>query len=274
MTAPATIVGARHQPGFADTLASEWTKLRSIRATYIQIVLALVLALGMAALIALAIGSSFDQLNPEDQATFDPVVTSQFGMAVGGIVMIVLAVTFVSSEYTSGMIRQTFTSTPRRLRVLTAKFAIIMFLMLSLGTIASLGSFFIGQAVLGSYEGVPTATLQGDTLRAIVAASLTAPFFPLIGASLGAILRSTASAITTVLSLMFVPGILSALLPDAIQENVMRYLPNNATDQLMVTRPDVDSPLHLDVLPAALLALVWFAVFAIGAGISITRRDV
>jgi ABC-type transport system involved in multi-copper enzyme maturation permease subunit len=273
MTASSSTLPGR-RPGFSDTLASEWTKLRTIRATYIQIVLAMVLALGMAALIGLAIGSSFDQLNPEDQATFDPAVTSQFGLAIGGIVMIVLAVTFVSSEYTSGMIRLTLTATPRRLRVLMAKFAIIVLLMLALGTVASVGSFFIGQAVLGSYDAVPTASLKGEALRAVIAGALTAPFFPLIGACLGAILRSTASAITTVLSIMFVPGILSALLPDAIQENVLRFLPNNATDQLMVTRPDVESPLHLDVLPAALLVVLWLAAFGIGAAVSITRRDV
>jgi hypothetical protein len=78
-----------------------------------------------------------------------------------------------------------------------------------------------------------------------VAASLTAPLVPLIGAALGAILRSTASAITTVLSIIFVPSIFGGLLPDVLQENVMRYLPGNASDQLLMTTTDTDSLLYL-----------------------------
>jgi ABC-2 type transport system permease protein len=261
------------QPGFTATLASEWAKLRSVRATYIEILLSIALAFGMTALIALAIGSTFDELSAEDQATFDPVFTSFFGMAFGGIVMIVLGVTFVSSEFTSGMIRLTLITTPRRLRVLAAKAAVVFAITLVLGSIASIGSFFIGQLVLGSYEGVPTADLEGEALRAVVAACLTAPYFPLIGAALGAILRSTASAITTVLSIIFVPGIFGGLLPDVIQRNVIRYLPSNPSDQLLVTS-DSDSPLSLDVAPAIALILVWLAVFGVAAAISMTRRDI
>jgi ABC-type transport system involved in multi-copper enzyme maturation permease subunit len=261
-------------PGFGSTLASEWVKLRSVRATYIEVLLTILLALGMTALIALAIGSTFDQLNPQDQATFDPVFTSFFGAAFGAIVMTVLGVTFVSSEYTSGMIRQTLTTTPRRLRVLTAKMLIVTGVTLVLGVIASFGSFWIGQAVLGSYEGVPTASLEGDALQAVVAASLTAPLFPLIGAALGAILRSTASAITTVLSIIFVPSIFGGLLPDVLQENVMRYLPGNASDQLLMTTTDTDSLLYLDAAPAIALIAFWLIAFYAVAGLSMIKRDV
>jgi ABC-type transport system involved in multi-copper enzyme maturation permease subunit len=261
-------------PTFFSTLASEWVKLRSVRATYIEVVLTVGLALAMTALISLAIGSTFEDLSAEDQATFDPVFTSFFGSAFGAIVMVVLGVTFVSSEYTSGMIRQTLTTTPRRLRVLGAKALIVAGVTLVLGTVTAFGSFWIGQAVLGSYEGVPTASLEGDALRSVVAASLTAPLFPIIGACLGAILRSTASAITTVMSILFLPAFLGGLLPDVIQRNVMRYLPGNASDQLLITTEDTDSVLYLDIGPAIALVVLWLVAFYAVACISMTRRDV
>jgi ABC-type transport system involved in multi-copper enzyme maturation permease subunit len=262
------------RPTFMSTLASEFVKLRSVKATYIEIALTLVLSLGMSALLSLAIGSTFDELNPEDQASFDPVFTSFFGMAFGGIVVTVLGVTFVSSEYTSGMIRLTMTTTPRRLRVLAAKAILLAAVVLVLGTIAAFGTFWIGQAVLGSYEGVPTTSLEGDALQSVLAAALTAPMFPLIGAALGAILRSTASAITTVLSIMFVPGFFGALLPDVLERNVMRYLPGNASDQLLITNQDTDANLYLDAAPAIALILAWLAFFFGAAALSLTRRDV
>lgn len=261
-------------PSFFSTLASEWVKLRSVRSTYIEVILAVALSLGMTALISLAIGSTFNDLNPEDQASFDPVFTSFFGAAFGGIVMIVLGVTFVSSEYTSGMIRLTLTTTPRRLRVLAAKAILIAAVTLLVGVITSFGAFWTGQAVLGNYEGVPTATLEGDALRSVVAASLTAPLFPLIGGALGAILRSTASAITTILSILFLPAFLGGLLPDVLQENVMKYLPGNASDQLLMTNADTGSLLYLDIAPAIGLIVVWLAIFYGIAGFLMLRRDV
>jgi hypothetical protein len=172
------------------------------------------------------------------------------------------------------MIRQTLTTTPRRLRVLGAKAVIVTGVTLVLGFVTAFGSFWIGQAVLGSYEGVPTASLEGDALRSVLAASLTAPLFPIIGACLGAILRSTASAITTVMSILFLPAFLGGLLPDVIQRNVMRYLPGNASDQLLITNEDTDSVLYLDIGPAIVLVVLWLAAFYAVACISMTRRDV
>ena len=49
-------MAARRQPGFAATLNSEWTKLRSVRSTWILTGLALVLSIGFSALIALVMG--------------------------------------------------------------------------------------------------------------------------------------------------------------------------------------------------------------------------
>ena len=91
----------RNSPGFGATLASEWVKLRSVRSTYIEAGLAVGLAIVMTALICLAIGSAFDEFSDQERADFDPVFTSFFGTAFGGIVLIVLGVTFMSSEYTA-----------------------------------------------------------------------------------------------------------------------------------------------------------------------------
>jgi ABC-type transport system involved in multi-copper enzyme maturation permease subunit len=248
--------------------------LRTVRSTYIQLGLALALAIVITALVAAAIGSTFKDLSETEQADFDPAIVTLIGASIGQIALIVFGVTLVSAEYTSGMIRQTLTTTPRLLQVLAAKALIILAVTLVIGAFVVFGSFAVGQILLGTYEGVPTSSLKGETLRAVVAGWLTLPMFPLIGAALGVLLRSTATAITTVLSIFFVPGILAVLLPDVIQRNVMRFLPDNASAQLMQIDADTASPLYLDIAPAAALVVLWLVAFGAAAALSITRRDV
>jgi ABC-type transport system involved in multi-copper enzyme maturation permease subunit len=260
-------------PGFGSTLSSEFTKLRSVRSTYVEIFLTLALSLGMTALVCLAIGATFDEAGAQVQADFDPILTSFIGMAFGVVVMTVLGVTFLSSEYTSGMIRLTFTTTPKRGRVLAAKALVVTAVTLALGLVTSFASFFIGQAVLGAYD-APSASLSDpDARRAVVAAWLTSPFWPLIGLAIAGILRSTASAITTVMSIIFVPSFFGALLPDVVQEYVLKYLPGNAGDSLLMSG-DTDSLTYMEPAMAVIVLLLWLAGFFGVAYLLLMRRDV
>lgn len=261
--------------GFGSTLASEWTKIRSVRATYIQIVLAIGLGVVMSALICLAIGSAWSELSPAEQADFDPVFTSFFGTIFSSIVLIVTGVTFVSSEYTSGMMRTTLAVTPQRGRVMAAKALIVFAVSLVTGFFVIFGAFFASQPVLGSFEGVPTASLSdSSTLQALVAGWLTTPLFPLIGAALGFILRSTASAITATLALIFAPSIFGGLLPDFWQENMLRFLPGVASDNLIMVDRDPESLTYLASGVAVVVLIAWLIAF-FGAAYGLLRsRDV
>jgi hypothetical protein len=265
--------GGSIRPGFVSQVRAEWTKLRSTRAFYIQIVLAIVLAIGMSALIALAIGSGWDDSSARQKADFEPVFASLFGLAFSGIVLTVTGTTLMSSEYTSGMIRLTMAIMPRRLNVLFAKATVVTVILWAIGLILVIGSFFAGQTVLGTFDGVPTAKLgDSDSQRAIVAAWLTTPLFPLIGLCLGAILRSTASAITAVLAFIFVPGIFGGILPSSLQENILAFLPGNASDSLM--REAKDSITYIEPAIAALVVIAWLVAFLITTAVLMSRRDV
>src|SRR5918992_370452 len=110
------------KPGLVSQINAEWTKLRSVRAFYIQVGLATLVAIGMSALICFAIISNWDT---EQAVTFQPVATSLIGLVFSGLVLAVTGVTLVASEYTSGMIRLTMAVTPSRLRVLLAKAIVI-----------------------------------------------------------------------------------------------------------------------------------------------------
>ena len=156
---------------------------------------------------------------------------------------------------------------------------------LVVGTLMAISTFLIGQWILGLYD-LPTASLSDpDAQRAILGLGLTAPVFPLIGAALAVLFRSTAAAISAVLALIFTPAIFGAMLPTWWQENVLRYLPDRAIDSFsigpLMTRDASDGMAammggaqYLDPNVGALVTIAWLIVFLGGATIALFRRDV
>src|SRR4051795_3449245 len=103
--ASTSVASSNIGPGFGATLQSEWTKLRSIRSTWIMVSLGIGLSIGFSALIALVTGLTFDSWSASVQDAFDPALTTMSGWLFGMVFAIVLGVTSVTSEYSSKMIR-------------------------------------------------------------------------------------------------------------------------------------------------------------------------
>jgi ABC-type transport system involved in multi-copper enzyme maturation permease subunit len=93
----------------------EWIKLRSLRSTWLTLAIAVAASAG----IALTIGSS----STTSGGMF--VGNTLVGMLIGVLLIGVVGVLAMTSEYTSGTIRATFAAAPRRLRVLAAKAAVV-----------------------------------------------------------------------------------------------------------------------------------------------------
>lgn len=258
--------------GFGATLASEWTKMISTRSTYIMLGLAVLLAIGMSALVALAVGSTFDDWTAADRASFEPITFSMSGLLFGGILITVLGVNLVASEYSSGMIRTTLAATPQRGRLLAAKVVLIGVVSMVATLVVTVGSLLVSQAVLGAYD-MPTVPItDSDAMRAIVAITLTAPLFPLIGATFAFLFRSIATPITLVLALMFAPSMFGALFPSWWQENILSLLPGSAADGLSLGHLS-DSEMYLDPVPAAIVVVAWLVITIGAAYVTLTRRD-
>lgn len=80
------------------------------------VALALVLGVGMSAMLCALIGTSWSEIPPEGRAEIDPLLLGLVGVLVSDILLIVLATKNVAGEYASGMIRLTLAATPRRVR--------------------------------------------------------------------------------------------------------------------------------------------------------------
>jgi ABC-2 type transport system permease protein len=258
--------------GFGHALASEWTKLWSVRSTWVSIGLALVLSIGLTAMLAAVIGATMEEWSPAEQAAFDPILFSFAGALFTIILLSVLGVMFVSAEYSSGMIRLTLTITPARGRILLAKVLLVMLVSLVVGVISSVGMFVVGQAIFEGY-GIETAGLtDADALRAVLGVGLTTPVFPIIAAAFGFLLRSTAGAITAVLATLFVPEIFGPLLPEWWRENVLAYLPGAAADAISIAHLDPTTP-YADPWVGGLVVVGWLVLFVGLAYLMLRRRD-
>jgi ABC-2 type transport system permease protein len=228
------------------TLASEWIKLRSIRSTTWSLAALVGLTLALSALICAS--SSTSGCPPGTAGCDDDIVElSLGGVYLGQFAVAALAVMAISSEYATKMIRTTFTATPRRRTVLSAKAAAIGALVLAAGLLTSLAAFFLGQALLAgngytAAGGYPAASLgDGSTLRAVVGTGLYLAALALLSLGVGAILRHTAAAITTVLGLLWVPLIAVSLLPQDVGLQVARFCPMTAGLAIQRTVERADS---------------------------------
>jgi ABC-2 type transport system permease protein len=135
---------------------------------------------------------------------------------------------------------------------------------------AVLAAFLAGQAILSS-RGLASATLSDPgVLRAVAGAAVYLTGAGLIGLAVGALLRNTAAAITTVVGALFlVPGLFQ-LLPSSWNDTIAPYLPSEAANAFMAVQaasPSLSTGGGLAVFAG------YIAVLLAGAAALLKRRD-
>lgn len=256
-------------PGFGATLASEWSKLTSLRSARVTVVLGIVLGIVVTGLLCWAVVATWDEWPPEERATFDPTETSLVGVILTAVFFAVLGLTSVTSEYSSRMIALTFTATPRRERVLLAKMLVVAALT-ALGTlVAVIGMIVVARTVFAGYD-LPSPG-AGRTAHIVLGITAGSPLFPVIGVAVAFVLRSAAGSVVALLGLIFGPLAFAPLLPRWWQEQGQRYLPGQATDSL--TLRFLDDPAQLGIAMAALTLAAWLVAIIGLAAVVVARRD-
>ena len=192
------------------TLHAEWTKQRTLASTSWLLLAAAALTVTVSAAAVAATRC------PSGACADDPAKISLTGIYLGQAVVAVLAVTAVSGEYGTGMIRLTLAATPRRVTVLAAKAAIVAGLTLAAGTIAVLASLLAGRLILpghgiGPSHGYPALSFSdGPVLRAACGSVLYLVLIALLSLGAAAVLREAAAAIGVVLGLLYLFPIIAA----------------------------------------------------------------
>jgi len=268
-TAPfVSVVRRQHRPGLPGVARSEWTKIRSLRSTFWTLVVTAGLTIGLGALFALGRTSGREPIPPN----FNPAGFPLNAMLLSQLAIGVLGVLIITAEYSSGMIRTTFTAVPQRGLVLAVKATVFASVTFAVAALTTFVTFFVSQAVLnrGSQQ-LGVSINSPHALRIVVGAALYLTLTGLLGVALGALLRSTPAAITSLAGLLFILPILMNFLPTSWHRDaIARWLPSNAGFQILekTVQPAQFTPwVGLAVLAA------WVAVAFAGALVLLRRRD-
>jgi ABC-2 type transport system permease protein len=252
----------------ARVIRSEWTKFRTLRSTLYTLLTAVVLTIGIGAIFSGVTASQYHTFSASDRASFSAATTSLEGISFAVVAFGVLGVLLMSGEYSTGMIRSSLTAVPRRLPVLWSKLAVFAATVFGISLIASLVSFFLGQALLNGHHLSVALTAPG-ALRTLIGAALYVTVAGLIGVALGALFRNTAAGISFFVGVFFVIPPLAGLLPASVGNHLAPYLPSSAGEALWGGAVDVTNPLS----PWTGFALLCgYAVVLIGAAAWRLRR--
>jgi hypothetical protein len=266
---------------FADLVAAEWIKLRSLRSTYWVAASCVVVAV---AVNLNAVRSDFtyiDQPPPSvpgrAPTAYDPIFhgLNQISADLVVLAAAVIGAITVFGEYATGLVRTTFAARPDRRGVALAKLVVVTVVTLVMGVTVSTVSFFGTNAMLASRH-VGLSITDPGCVRCVAAYALIAPVCALVGMALGAVFRHATASVVAVVALLFLVPLLFGGDRYKVLRQIGNTLPTDAQSRL-VANPA--APIDFGKYPASVhgswIALAAWAVgSAVVAVVVIRRRDV
>ncbi len=253
---------------FAGALRSEFTKIRSVRSTYWALLAMFVVVVGFGALASWGAAS-----HGPHGPYFDPTQQSLAGLYIGQLIIGVLGVLVITSEYSTGMIRTTLTTNPHRGMMIAAKGVVFTVVALVTSLITSFTAFFLGQALMSSHH-MSTTIGSPNVLRAVIGGALFLTACGVLAFGLGLLIRHSAGGIGAMVGLLFVVTILINFLPQSWQDHVDKWIPALAGGQLWMTvaQPPGSTPMF-GPWPSFAVLCGYAAIAVAAAAILFRRRD-
>jgi ABC-2 type transport system permease protein len=247
----------------------ERIKLFSTRSPWWCMIIAAVLAIGLA---ALATGFA----TGPDEARVTPAMT-QFGVGLGQMVIMVMAALAVTTEYRFGTIRTSFQAVPQRAALLVNKTIVVATLAAVVGLAASWGSWAIGSLL------APSADMAIDTSaewRLMFGQAFVYGLSAIFAIAVGILIRQSAGAIAI---LILWPLLVESLLPliPKIGDDVQKWTPFTNANQFLNGGQDMGlagaEAAGASTALSPWWALAYYAAWAIGmliiALMTASKRD-
>lgn len=254
------------------TIASEWTKLWSVRSTW----WCLFGAAGLMALYSVPLG--FDAASPNPNMSHADQLLHVEDVATAGLLftqfaLIAMALLTVTAEYASGSMRTTLQCEPRRGRVLVAKLLVVEVVALVAGALLAFLGAGLGYLTAGDYGVFDISSV------AAVAGKVSVYMGVVVALAIGlaVALRSTAGALVVAfLALFLLPMVLMMSGMD-LMTDVSYYLPGTAgTEYLGVgiaTLFGLADGLPYDATGGLGLFAAWSVVTLLAGYVVFRRRD-
>lgn len=179
---------------FFSVFRSEWSKLASLRSTWITAAIASLITIGF----SVALMAQYSGMKGyADKAANYLTVGSSFGQ----IAVAVLGALLITGEYSSGQIRSSLAAVPRRGRLFAAKAAAVTIFSALLGLVTVTLTYLFSLPIMGDKAG---SLSNPEYLGFFWGTALAFAIIGLMAMSFGYILRSTAGSISLVVVLLFV----------------------------------------------------------------------
>ncbi|GIF44533.1 ABC transporter permease [Actinoplanes xinjiangensis] len=252
-----------------DAVAAEWMKVRSLRSTWAFLAGGMA-ATALGALILFMLVGAYDAATPAERLNYetaDPtVVTMPFVMFFVGAIGAML----VTSEFATRSIGPALLAVPQRRLLMGAKATVAGLVGLGCGALFALLAFADARLLLGDRPAPINPWPQWtDAIPTVLCATLVVTVTCLVAMGIGAVVRSTAAALTIVGTLVLVMPTFAHFLPTVWQLRLASVLLPNLTPQLAGS----DHPYLLSQGGAAAVT-AGYVLLALTAGVlRFSRRD-
>jgi ABC-2 type transport system permease protein len=262
---------------FPRVFSAEWIKFRTVRSTVWTVLVTIAAMVGINTLAAWAMSMAPAEAQG-GPGTTNVVTLLASGVSMAQLVVAVLGVLTVTTEYTTGMVRSTFAAVPRRLPTLAAK-GLVLTAVTVLVSLVSMGLSYVTTLPFHDQLGATLDLSDGETVRMALGLPLYLVGVALLGLGFGALLRSSAGAIATVVGLLLVVENVFMLVPLRLFEVISPFLPATAGARIMY---DESMLAMLDTMnEGAVLTpwqgygvmVAWVAVLLGVAAVLLRRRD-
>lgn len=249
-------------------IAAEVRKLRTVRTTWVITLIGLALVILSAAVYVFV-----DDFTGVFEGTDAQIAASVDQIGSNSVIILIVAILIVTTEFRHGTIGRTLQLTPSRTRVLVAKTVV--------GAIYAVGFFLAGLVIVavvvaigGAVRDVPIE-MGAETVTSLWQGPLGLILNAAFGVAIGALLRSQVVTITLTLVWLFVAEqLVTGLLPD-----VGRWMPFQAlnsvflSEEIMAQVPE-GQMMPLEPALGLVVFLGYVAVAVVAAGVLLRTRDV
>ncbi|MEW2357068.1 ABC transporter permease [Spirillospora sp. NPDC029432] len=255
-----------------DALAAEWHKLRSVKSTAWTLA-ALAGSVLLCFLWSWFVARHWDGRPPGERASMRAAPAEQPLVLALPVCAAVLGALAITSEYATGMIRTSMATVPARPRLFAAKAVVVAGVVLPAGLASVTAAVTVGRAIVGGRAVPSFAEPVTGQVPHLLGLAVWAAVIALVGYGAGAVLRSTAGAITAVVVLLMVLPPLADLLPGPWDARAGSVLLTRLPDQIAAA-PAAPGGAELLSPTGAVAVLLLYAAVALAAGaFSFVRRD-
>jgi ABC-2 type transport system permease protein len=265
---------AVHPSTFGRLVAAEWVKLRSLRSTWWTLVIGAVVLPVFAA-------SRMSSISAVPEAVGSPYLVGAVyvtsGVALTQLVFCTLGVLAISGEYGTGQIRSTLAAAPTRVPALAAKLLVTV-LAVMVASFVGVVLAWVASAPWFEQTGMSIDLTRGQDARIMLGVPLYLGAVTALAFGIGAIVRSSAAGIASVLGLLLVVENALASIPWTPIQTLAAHLPASAGSRLLGADEvgsviTVSSTTDLTPWEGYGVLLLWVAAVLVVAGVLLRRRD-